>query len=366
MVLESALPLRQLSKPGLPLVSMIVQYRRNLVGRIAALAFLTSKRYIVSAFAFSPKNKTILDRMLSSTDVLQQSHLIHWEHIKIPIQSTQDEARRLLHERAATVDVAVDPQGDQPSTLQPFLAVLADVQRQGRGTQGRHWEGGQGNETGNMYLTICIPYDEIPVQLTLLPLQIAVLIAERAKQMLDACDTMGDDSHAKTPLSKVTVKWPNDVLIDDCKLSGTLIENEIVNNKTWFLIGIGVNVAFAPDLSQSPGRSIRPATCLQEHCRKSLPSTAAAVLASDLAHALVDWVMDKAGDKQLREQKVIDRWKSFAEFGTRYVLRGDVENEENGSHSGEEVVTVDIQSDGQLRVQGENGCERLLIAEYLF
>ena len=56
----------------------------------------------------------------------------------------------------------------------------------------------------------------------------------------------------------------------------------------------------------------------------------------------------------------------FAEFGTVYQLRGDVQEEDAGRHQGEEVVTVDLHYDGQLRVRGQDGKERLLVADYMF
>jgi hypothetical protein len=71
-------------------------------------------------------------------------------------------------------------------------------------------------------------------------------------------------------------------------------------------------------------------------------------------------------EKQRREQLVIQNWKSYVEFGTQYQIRGTVEEEESGSHVGDVVTSVDIQNDGQLRVRGSDGKERLLIADYLF
>jgi hypothetical protein len=88
-------------------------------------------------------------------------------------------------------------------------------------------------------------------------------------------------------------------------------------------------------------------------------------LGKDLACALVDWV--SAGEnKAQKEQQVIDNWRSFAEFGKMYELRGKVEVEDQGLHHGEEVVSVDIHDDGQLIVRGEDGLERMLIADYMF
>jgi biotin-(acetyl-CoA carboxylase) ligase len=247
---------------------------------------------------------------------------------------------------------------------------------------------------------VCLPYEKIPVRMTLLPLQVAILVAERAEQLIAACSQCAEDADASSELvpdattrqPQITLKWPNDVLIDDRKLSGTLIENETdALGQTWFLVGIGVNIAAAPSLQGSTGRSPRAATCLQEYCccarqqafkgspdsspvvedlrdcvrsaQVQLPPTTAAAFGNDLAHALVDWAMDKT-DKDRRERDIIDQWKSYAELGKQYEIRGRADAD--SGERGEIVTTLDIQSDGQLLVRGKDGKERLLIADYLY
>lgn len=64
-----------------------------------------------------------------------------------------------------------------------------------------------------------------------------------------------DSSH-----SRVSLKWPNDVLIGGSKVAGVLIEAEL----PFLLVGIGVNVRHKPDVPrQGPDRG-RPATCLAD------------------------------------------------------------------------------------------------------
>jgi biotin-(acetyl-CoA carboxylase) ligase len=189
----------------------------------------------------------------------------------------------------------------------------------------------------------------------------------------------------------VTVKWPNDVLIRDHKISGTLIENAWIDGtndntthgSSWLLIGVGINVASAPyDLSNSPGKQVRSAICLQNVCQEHrLPESTAWILGRDIASALADWVYeddhdnDKNGEqdsstsnhkKVERGRKVIENWLQYAEFHKTYELRGRVVDEEQGGYQGERVITLGIQDDGQLRVQGADGRERLLVADYLF
>lgn len=40
----------------------------------------------------------------------------------------------------------------------------------------------------------------------------------------------------------VKIKWPNDIICDNKKVSGTLIEKKKINNKIYYIIGIGINV----------------------------------------------------------------------------------------------------------------------------
>jgi BirA family biotin operon repressor/biotin-[acetyl-CoA-carboxylase] ligase len=321
-----------------------------LMGRLATLIWLsTSKISVASAALASGRNKTKLHSMASQLMVEPSPHLM-FHHLKEPVGSTQDEARRLLRER----------HGDEAGKC---LAVLADQQNQGRGTQGRKWESVP-DRAGNLYLTVCVPMDQIPVTLTLLPLQVGVLVARGVSRLLEACRVSNDPSNKKV---LATVKWPNDVLIDDKKVSGTLIESEVLDGTSWLLVGIGVNVAFAPSLTESPGKQVRGATCLQEYCPDNLlPQDTAEILGIDLAKALVEWVVDREMDKATKELKVIKDWKSFASFGGIYELRGDITAEDAGTYKGETVITVDIQNDGQLVVRGDNGVERLLIADYMF
>jgi len=351
--------------------------------RLTSLVLLSSRTATIGTFTLSSavsslsttsKNRTILLNALTATST---SHsLLEVHHVQqTAVGSTQDEARKLLQARVAgTAAVTTNNDGSVITVpqQQKCLAVIADLQSAGRGTQGRKWEGG--GRKGNLYLTVCVPYDDIPVMITLLPLQVAVLVAERVEKLMEAClameSVLPEAKHKQKDMEmpKVNVKWPNDVLVNDSKISGTLIENEIVNGQVWMIIGIGLNVAFAPSLTESPGKQVRGATYLQSYCPQHtlFPEDAHVMIGRDLAHGLIDWVYDKSIDKANKETKVVDDWKSFAEFGKTYELRGKVEEEDAGHFVGEEVVSVDIQYDGQLLVRCENGRERLLIADYMF
>jgi BirA family biotin operon repressor/biotin-[acetyl-CoA-carboxylase] ligase len=89
------------------------------------------------------------------------------------------------------------------------------------------------------------------------------------------------------PTRAVTIKWPNDVLVDGAKVSGTLIESHRLIRSTevrrWsaeaLVIGIGVNVAHFPTEGLLyPATSLREAGSAVERDQ----------VIRDLARALVD------------------------------------------------------------------------------
>lgn len=99
--------------------------------------------------------------------------------------------------------------------------VTAASQTAGRGRQGRTWSAPAGRAL-LMSLVLRDPQ-------RLLPLAAAVAVAEAAGRT--ASDAAG----------QVTIKWPNDVLLDGRKLAGILAEARPQDG--WAVLGIGVNVA---------------------------------------------------------------------------------------------------------------------------
>lgn len=59
---------------------------------------------------------------------------------------------------------------------------------------------------------------------------------------------------------RVSLKWPNDVLLGGAKVAGVLIEAEL----PFLLVGIGVNVRHKPEVPQQGPDRGRPAACLAE------------------------------------------------------------------------------------------------------
>lgn len=105
--------------------------------------------------------------------------------------------------------------------------LIARRQTAGRGRQGREWFDGAGNFMGSTVVTLG--------QVGPPPATLSFVSALAVRDA--AAGALGEDA----PL---TLKWPNDVLLDGGKLSGILLE--MVRGS--IVVGIGVNLARAPQV----------------------------------------------------------------------------------------------------------------------
>ena len=105
--------------------------------------------------------------------------------------------------------------------------VRADRQTAGRGRRGRTWHDGAGNLMASVLVKA-----QGPVQ------QLSFVAAVALKE-------------AVAPLA-VRLKWPNDLLLDDRKVSGILLER----TGDALVIGFGVNMASAPANLDRPAAAI--------------------------------------------------------------------------------------------------------------
>lgn len=114
------------------------------------------------------------------------------------------------------------------------LWIAARRQTAGRGRQGRGWA----SPPGNLAATLVMPRDEAPAALARLSFHAALAVADLVAQ------------HA--PAADVATKWPNDVLLNDAKVAGILLETfgqgtQQSGGRASLAIGIGVNLAHHPD-----------------------------------------------------------------------------------------------------------------------
>lgn len=108
--------------------------------------------------------------------------------------------------------------------------VFAARQTQGRGRLGRKWESPEGGAYFSLILRPTRPPAEIP--------QLSLVAGLAAAEAIKGSDPfLGSD-----PVPRVSIRWPNDVLIDGKKVAGILVEakdNAVV-------VGMGINVTTDP------------------------------------------------------------------------------------------------------------------------
>lgn len=151
----------------------------------------------------------------------------------------QDIDIRLVAETGST---NADLLASVPHLHRPTL-LWAGMQTAGKGRAGRTW-----HATAGATLTFSLAW-KFALQahaLAGLSLAVGVIVAETLA-------SFGVDAR---------LKWPNDILRNGDKLAGILIETAL--DKTdrqaiWTIIGIGINIAHAPDLSEQIGRAVADA-----------------------------------------------------------------------------------------------------------
>jgi BirA family transcriptional regulator, biotin operon repressor / biotin---[acetyl-CoA-carboxylase] ligase len=106
------------------------------------------------------------------------------------------------------------------------LVVTADQQTAGRGRRGNAWFAPPGSCL--LYSGLVRPF--AADDSSLLPLAVPLAVCEAAEAVAQV---------------RCQVKWPNDVWIDERKVSGVLVEAR--PDEGWAVVGLGINVAIADD-----------------------------------------------------------------------------------------------------------------------
>ncbi|WP_255415116.1 biotin--[acetyl-CoA-carboxylase] ligase [Tropicimonas sp. IMCC34011] len=150
----------------------------------------------------------------------------------------------VLEEVSSTMDAARERAGD----LTRPLWVLAKRQTGARGRRGRAWR----MPEGNFAATLALPLDR--------PAPEAALRSFTAALALD--DALTAITGRPAALS---LKWPNDVLLNGGKVAGILLESTAKGHLTGLLmIGVGINLAAAPDASEVEEGAVRPVSLVGE------------------------------------------------------------------------------------------------------
>lgn len=106
--------------------------------------------------------------------------------------------------------------------------VLAKIQTKGRGTRGKKWVSTEGNFFGTIFFRLDKKYPKFHEFSIINPIIISSVIQHFCRK------------------KDISLKWPNDILVNKKKICGILQELITINNMQFLVIGIGINVLSNP------------------------------------------------------------------------------------------------------------------------
>lgn len=167
----------------------------------------------------------------------------------------------------------VDSTNAEAMRLAPSLSgptwIMARQQTAGRGRRGRAWS----DPPGNFAATLVLRPQGNPADAARLSFVAALAVHDALRRLCG-------------PQLNVALKWPNDVLLNGGKLSGILLESIGAGASIQALaIGIGVNLAAAPDAAAVEPGALRPVSLQGETGLTVTPDD----FLSALAAAFDDW-----------------------------------------------------------------------------
>ena len=181
------------------------------------------------------------------------------------------------------------------------------TQDAGRGRQGRQWVSETGNFLGSTLVELA-PGDPQPQSLSL----------AAGLSLIEAADIA-------FPGLPLMLKWPNDLLLGTAKVAGILLER----SGDRVVVGFGVNLAHAPEISERETASVNAAM---------LPQAFAPLLAGSFARMLTLW-------RGSEPEAFARAWLARAHpVGTRLTVHGGSEETVSGTFDG-------IEADGALRLR---------------
>ena len=202
-----------------------------------------------------------------------------------------------------------------------FTVVVAGRQTRGRGRLKRQWL----SDDGGLYFTMVLRPD-ISVLLSSRVNFLASLTLARVLRELFQIDA--------------AVKWPNDILVDDHKISGMLSELEAETDRVLFIsIGMGINVNNDPS-EVEPGASSLKKIIGREISKKML-----------LTRFLAEF---EGHTKRADFENVISEWKRYTVTLNRRVKIVTHKEVSDG-------LAVDVEQDGALVLELADGTRKKIV-----
>lgn len=135
------------------------------------------------------------------------------------------------------------------------VARIAHKQTAGKGRAGRSW---LANPEDSLCFSLAFPFKRTPAELSGLSLLVGLAVISGIAQ---ACDLSETELHQ----AGLRLKWPNDLLLNDAKLAGILIEGgqAKAGEVTWMIIGVGINLRNAEAIEANIGNGFKASSLHQ-------------------------------------------------------------------------------------------------------
>ena len=135
------------------------------------------------------------------------------------------------------------------------VARIAHKQTAGKGRAGRSW---LANPEDSLCFSLAFPFKRTPAELSGLSLLVGLAVISGIAQ---ACDL----NESKLHELGLRLKWPNDLLLNNAKLAGILIEGgqAKAGDSTWMIIGVGINLRNAEKIEASLDSGLKASSLSQ-------------------------------------------------------------------------------------------------------
>jgi BirA family biotin operon repressor/biotin-[acetyl-CoA-carboxylase] ligase len=245
--------------------------------------------------------------------------LVHDGDFLFPWEFPEREGKiHFFRELPSTMDIARDM---ARKGCPDFTVVIAEFQSKGRGRMQRVWQSDQ----GGLYFTIVLRPDMHPSKSFRINFAASLVLASVLKELFHI---------------KARVKWPNDILVGNRKISGMLSEVEADAGKLTFVnLGIGINVNNEPGEYEQKAVSVKQ--CIGRTAgRKKLLS------------CFLDEFEKQFSGKPL--DNIISQWKKAAVTLGRHVRVVTLQETLEG-------VAVDVDENGTLILKQKDGTVKQVI-----
>lgn len=181
------------------------------------------------------------------------------------IKLLADGSRHVHFESIGSTNAALTPYLETLEKGERFW-VTAGEQLSGKGRSGRSWVSKPGNLYASCGFLPTLPTSRFPELAFVAALSMAITLEK-------VCGFS----------TQVRIKWPNDILLELKKVSGILLETQLLQSRQYVIIGFGLNCKHAPDTG------LYETTCLANYPVDCDPPVLFAGLCAEFSHQLNIW-----------------------------------------------------------------------------